>query len=218
MAKKPIAISTSTFNLNDLPSDRRFEELLYHIFQYRVKDDLKDTFDSVIQMPDGREQGRDVLLVKDGKNTGLVQCKKYKGNLGRPEAAKEILKFVLYYLNENKLIHDVPTFQYYLAVSDKFSTPAINLLKDFKNEILAATELQTWTEELIKKYSTLSGLNFASIETQLKNTLSLLNIIQITSSNINSWLNKYEDITHDFFEVKKVIDDTNIKKVVEILC
>ena len=108
MNSKPKVYSSSQYNLNELPSDRKFEELTYRIFQNRISDDLKGLYDKAYLMPGVAEKGIDILLQKNGKNEGVVQCKmKTIGNIYKSEAAKEIIKFVLYYYLDRSLIRAV---------------------------------------------------------------------------------------------------------------
>ncbi len=213
MATKPVVNTNSTYNLNGLPSDRRFEELLHRIFQYRIKDDLKGDFDDALLMPGVAEKGVDISLKLKGKNNGAVQCKmNTSGTLNKPAAAKEIIKFVLYYLQDNELINDIDTFQYYLVASGKFASTSITLLGDFKNKILREPDLQKWTEAVLKEYSAFKSITYKSVEKDLKSALSKLNVKQRSYSEINGWLSKYPEIVSEFFEVKKVIESAGVEK------
>lgn len=215
MENKPKVYSSAQYNLNELPSDRKFEELIYRIFQNRVKDDLKELYDKAYLMPGVAEKGIDVLLKKNGKNEGVIQCKmNTSGNLNKTEAAKEIIKFALNYYLDKSLISNLDSFKYYFVVSGKFSSPTIKLLGAFKNEIIKEPKLRKWTEEVIHKYSTLQSLNYGDIENDFKQTLSKLELEQINYSDINAWINKYESsgIAKEFFSIKTVVDSTSIDK------
>ncbi|NOQ25080.1 MAG: NACHT domain-containing protein [Bacteroidales bacterium] len=215
MENKPKVYSSAQYNLNELPSDRKFEELIYRIFQNRVNDDLKELYDKAYLMPGVAEKGIDVLLKKNGKNEGVVQCKmNTSGNLNKTEAAKEIIKFVLNYYLDKSLINNLDSFKYYFVVSGKFSSTTIKLLGAFKNEIIKEPKLQKWTEEVIHKYSTLQSLNYGDIENDFKQTLSKLELEQINYSDINAWINKYESsgIANEFFSIKTVVDSASIDK------
>jgi len=214
--KKTTSMSGSPYNLNDLPSDRRFEELLHRIFEYRIKDDKTNEFDNAILMPGVGEKGVDVLLKKNGKNVGAIQCKMNKsGNLSKPIVAKEIIKFILFFIKDSSLINDINKFQYYFAVTGKYTSPSIKLLSNFKNEILTEANLKKWTESVLSKYAAFKGIKYSSIQKELKKNLSKLNVKPKDYSNINGWLEKYSKVVSEFFDVKKVLDSSGVEGKLE---
>lgn len=213
MNTKPRAYTNSVYNINELPSDRRFEELIYRIFQYKVDDDLKHIFDAAYLMPGVAEKGIDVLLKINGKNRGAVQCKfNTSGNISKTSVIKEIVKFCLYYYIDKTLISDLNNFNYYFIASGKFSVPAINLLSNFNASIAKESDLKKWTEYTINKYSSLKGLTYTSVENDLKLSMSKINVIFNGDNDINKWLNDYPKIVDEFFEVRKVTDNSEIDK------
>jgi archaellum biogenesis ATPase FlaH len=217
MQKKAAVTTNSTYELNGLPSDRRFEELLHRIFEYRIKADKEGVYDSAVLMPGVAEKGVDVALKFNGKNKGAIQCKmNTSGNVTKPLAAKEIIKFALYYLHDNTLINDIRTFQYYLVISGKFASTAIKLLSDFNNEILKEPDFEKWTKSVLNEYAAFSKSTYSSLEKRLKNTLGKLRIKHKSYSEINGWLNRYPiEIVDEFFEIKKVIDNAKFEKGLE---
>jgi hypothetical protein len=213
MESKPKVISSSKFNINDLPDDRRFEELMHRIFQYRIEDNLKSVFDNALLMAGVAEKGIDILLQNDGVNAGAIQCKfNTSGNLNKPDAAKEIIKFALYYYQDNSLINDLSKFQYYFVCSGKFASTTIKLLGNFRNTILSENDLQKWTEIVLQKYTVFENLSYSIVETELKKILSNLNVKPKSYSEINNWLNSYSKVVDEFFDTKKVVDNNAIEK------
>ncbi|KJS07502.1 MAG: hypothetical protein VR77_00945 [Flavobacteriales bacterium BRH_c54] len=218
MNLKPNVYSSSQFNLNELPSDRRFEELVCRIFENRIIDDLTGQYDHVHLMPGVAEKGIDIHLKKSGKNEAAIQCKmKTSGNINKPEATKEILKFVLHYYQDKDLIHNLNTFKYYFVTSGKFASTTIKLLGDFNSEIFKETKLQEWVEEVIKSYVAFKNLNYAKIKKELEQILAILKVEPVNYNNINGWLNKYENtgIVNEFFSIKKVVDNSSIDKLID---
>jgi len=221
MKNKPKVYSNSQYNLNDLHSDRKFEELIHRIFQYRINYDLK-MFDDAQLMPGVAEKGTDVLLLTNGKRTGTIQCKlNTSGNITKPNAAKEIIKFGLFYYLDNSLIHEIESFKYYFICSGKFATTSIKLLTDFKNTILTEAELDNWIKQVLSSFTSFKKLNFSAVEIPLKQILSNLNIIPRSYNEINGWLNNFPEIISEFFEIKTVIEtksvEKNINKILEVL-
>src|SRR5687768_331151 len=95
---KPIPLANQGYPYNSIPSDRRFEELIYSIYKKKIENDRtwKELYDDIALMQGVGEKGRDCVLYKNGIITGIIQCKKYDTRISKPDCAKEILKFVLY--------------------------------------------------------------------------------------------------------------------------
>jgi len=216
---KPIAYSGVDYPINQLSSDRRFEKLLHRIFEYRIKDDLKDKFDKATLMQGGSERGRDVLLQRNGKVNGVIQCKmNTSGNLSKEKVSKEIIKFALYYYQDNSLVDDLESFIYYFVCSDKFTGSSIELLVDFKSKILKEEKLEEWIKSVLRGFSTFKELVYEDIEIELKKILVKLIVKPKTESEINGWLQKkgYENVVSEFFEVRTVYVDRVIENSLPI--
>lgn len=204
---KPKAYSGTDYPLNQLSSDRRFEKLLHRIFEYRIKDDLKGKFDKATLMQGGSERGRDVLLQLNGKVNGAIQCKmNTSGNLSKENVSKEIIKFALYYYQDNSLVDDLESFIYYFVCSDKFTGSANELLVDFKNNILKDEKLEKWIKSVLVGFSAFKSLVYENIENDLKEILANLIVKPKTESEINGWLHRegYQNIVSEFFEVRYI--------------
>jgi energy-coupling factor transporter ATP-binding protein EcfA2 len=216
---KPTARSGDSFPLNDLPSGRIFEILLYQIFKGKIENgEFPNKFDKIDLMQGSGEQGRDCVLTFNGKNVGVIQCKKWQKRLNESEAVPEIIKFVLNFLEDKTLIDDINNFTYYFAVSTGFTGETTSYLTDFNNRILQEPNLAKWTNEVIKKYETLHHLKYAAIENDLKNVLASLHIEKIIPEDLDLWIENSASITRRFFEVKLVVDiDFAEKKFQEFL-
>lgn len=211
---KPTAFAGKPYPLEQL-TDRDFEVLLYQLFRVRIEQNkYKGLFDRADLMAGVGEQGRDVLLTYKGRNTGLVQCKKFNTNLDKPTVAKEIIKFVLYALVYPELIDNAKRFTYYVAASVGFTNTAITLISNFNQAIAKEAKLQEWTEEVISKYAKISHLKYAAIEINLKHILQSITVDKITpKEQIDLWLSQHHEVVPIFFEVRTVTDNTEIKKV-----
>ncbi|MFX1381967.1 MAG: hypothetical protein ACFFBP_05935 [Promethearchaeota archaeon] len=206
----PIAYEGHDYPYNKLES-RRFEELLYHIFDEKIKaGEFEEKYDKAHLMPGVGEQGRDVSLTFKGVNRGLVQCKKNNNNLNKGSVAKEIIKFILYSIKDKSLIPDITNFTYYIATSKGYSNNAIKLLSDFKKEIIKDKNLRKWTEKVIRTFKRLKGLKFDEIEQDLVEKLSKLEVKYFIPQDIEKFLIKYQDIVSMFFRVR-ILDKNFIK-------
>lgn len=221
-ANKPAALPNKGYPYSDL-DDRRFEELHYSIGKLRIeKGDWKGQFDEINLLQGVRERGRDCSLHLGGKSLGLIQCKHSidSGNrISRPECAREIIKFVLHYLLDKRLIHDPKNFTYWFAVSYGFNEKAKDLLDDFNNEILKQAELKDWTETVINANEELKHLKYTDIEPDLKTVLESITIKKIIPQDLDTLLNAdgLQSIIKTFFEVRMVVDSEPVEKLMEEL-
>lgn len=219
---RPLASPNKGYPYTDL-DNRRFEELHYSIGKLRIeKGDWKGQFDEINLLQGVRERGRDCSLHLNGKSIGLIQCKHSidSGNrISRPECAREIIKFVLHYLLDKRLIHDPKNFTYWFAVSYGFNEKAKDLLDDFNNEILKQTELKDWTETVINANEELKHLKYNDIESDLKTVLASITIKKIIPQDLDTLLNAdgFQSIIQTFFEVRMVIESEPVEKLTEAL-
>ncbi|WP_422449373.1 hypothetical protein, partial [Thermoanaerobacterium sp. DL9XJH110] len=85
--------------------------------------------------------------------------------------AREIIKFILFYLNGNsELISDINNFTYYFVVAKDFNKEAATLIKGFNRNILLESQLESWIKEVINKYKTI-GCKYDLIKDKLEDIL-----------------------------------------------
>lgn len=200
---------------NENLTDREFEELLYNIFTEHVerrKKPFVDIYDSAHLMPGVAEAGRDIFLVKNNKNVGLIQCKKVKTNLDKKSCAKEILKFSLNVICDPSLVSDNTVFTYYFVTSTGFSKNALALLSTFSSSIYSEQELQSWVESLIKEYKSFKKLKYIDIEDRLMFILQNIQVVLILPTQINLWLSEYYLIANHFFSSVNIVINTDQNK------
>nr|WP_198591261.1 ABC-three component system protein [Vibrio cyclitrophicus]PME27488.1 hypothetical protein BCV41_00920 [Vibrio cyclitrophicus] len=112
-----------TFDCGQLPFERmgddHFELMMADIYTARAEEGKDSWFDQACRLNDGADQGRDVILLQDSEPVGVIQCKRYKGNVGLPQIIQEICKFFLYAKIMPQLVPAIGAeFRYYVAVSD----------------------------------------------------------------------------------------------------
>jgi len=220
-AKKPAALPNKGYPYFAL-DDRRFEELLYSVGKLRLEKDWKGQFDEINLLQGVRERGRDCSLHLDGKSLGLIQCKHSidsGSRISRPECAREIIKFVLHYILDKRLIHEPKNFTYWFAVSYGFNEKAKDLLDDFNNEILKQAELKEWTEAVIIANEELKHLKYTDIESDLKKVLASITIKKVIPQELDTLLNTdgFQSIIKTFFEVRMVIESEPVEKLTEAI-
>lgn len=196
----------NTFPFNEL-SDTQFEMLLYLAAKGNIGNNfLSIPFDSCRLLGSSGDKGRDVILKRDGKHVGVIQCKKYKSNLDKGLTLKEILKFVIYYMEDRSLIPDLTDFRYYMAASTGFTKDAADLLDNFADNIAAeVSNIEKFAKEIIQEYKTIKN-TYELIFHQLMQTLSMFRVERIVPPDITSAIINKPEIVKMFFTVDSVID------------
>lgn len=212
---KPIVYNTYPYLELD---DRVFEILLFLIYKKEIEDKkhLK-VFDDVTLMQGVAEKGMDCVLHLEGKNVGLVQCKNYQSKLSKPEAAREIIKFSLYYLLDNTLISEIDNFTYFLVASSGFNGVASLFLSSFNKSIEDEEDLQKWVEEVISKYETFKAaeLTFDKVKDQLISVLKTIKVKKVTPEELNLKMEENPAISKRFFKIHVVTSEEEITKLRE---
>lgn len=188
--------------------DREFEILSYHLFKRHMVEINKE-YDNVTLMQGVGEKGRDLVLNKSGEVRGIVQCKHTvkENRMDRTHAAKEIIKFALNCIKYKTIIPNEGDINYYFVHSFGFSNPAQVLLDNFYYEItLDKDKFKKYTVEVIKKYNTLSELNYDDILEDLLRILKRLNVKKYERQDLDVLLLNQDDIIDLFFQIKKVVE------------
>lgn len=214
--KTPVP-STGGFIYNLLPSDRRFEELIYTLYKQKINNEesWNFLFDDILLTAASGDGGADCILYKNEKAKGVIQCKKYANNITSTEVAKEVLKFLLYTIVEESLMLDTEDFHYFFVVSKGFSKPAIELINNFNENFLKNEKIEDLFNGLRKTYpATLNHLKFSVIQNELLHKIKKIKIKKIVPEDLDVELNKpYNyNIQSLFFQVRTVTDNSLIKE------
>lgn len=163
------------------------------------------------------EKGRDCALFENGYSKGVIQCKKYEKNLSKDEFGKEITKFFLYSLLENKILPNPDTFFYYIAVSKGFVGECSDFIDSFSHEVISEPSLENWINFNMTKYVTLAPLKLQLNETlqKARNVLSRISVQKIIPSDLDRYLNNENSryLNSLFFDVRTVVDNSQIKEL-----
>lgn len=197
--------------------DRDFEKLLFSIFNRHIlvqQEPYCKLYDTAHLMPIGADGGQDVILTKEGRRVGLIQCKLYQGTLSVSECAKEIIKFALNAIRDPSLITDRDQYSYFLAITSQFSVEATSLLASFSTRISQETRLEAWTNQVIKNYSASFGhLTYHDTKTDLIDILTRIQVKTIIPTQLDEWLHHpaYASIVKQFFPdvLQVVLADTS---------
>lgn len=190
-----------------LPSNN-FVNLVCSIFKNEIKQGaFKDIFDDVSNIDGTNDKGRDIVLYREKKPYGVIQCKRYKDNITKSDIENEVLKFALYYIKDETLIHDTNDFTYFY-IAPKFSDTTVSYIHNFNENISKDVNLPRKVETVISNNKRdLKGLEFEEIKEKLINLLSSIKIKRICQDDLGDYLskdyNKY--IVGKYFGVKKLI-------------
>jgi hypothetical protein len=211
---------STAYNGLELPfnslSDRMFEILMYQIFKDKIERDennIRNRFDKIDLMQGVGEKGRDCVLTKNGKNVGLIQCKKIASNITKPQFVKEILKFLLFSIKDPTLMNSPKEFIYYFSVSSGLAGSTKELMRDFNSLIFEEKELKSWTNSVIKEYSQLKVLKYDAVKTILAEMLKNITVERILPQDIELWLSSAPSIQNLFFNIKTITDNSLIERI-----
>ena len=196
--------ANSPLDFNTL-SHREFEEVVYHYFIDQINKGFYDGINDAAELSSGvGEKGADIILFLEGKINGVIQCKKYKNNIGISLLLSEVIKFLLHHVLEIKeknndissssLINNIETFTYYIVASKDFSQKAKLFLADFNNkwklenithllkkelkatsfENIEIEEIQPKIEELLNQINT-SSLNEVDLDLVIRSNIDIIN-------------------------------------------
>jgi Predicted NTPase (NACHT family) len=213
---KPTSYSGQNFPFTDL-NDRSFEILLYQIFKNRIEfqdNTVNDLFDSVALMQGVGEQGRDSVLLKCGRNVGLIQCKQINKNLTKPEIIKEITKFCINSIIDKSLVFDRGNFIYYLAVSKGLAGTSIDLLNDFNRLIFEEQNLKSIVIDTLNSFAKFKGYAYDAIEPELHDIFRRIKVKYILPADLTQYLFDYEHLIKNFFRVLTVTDNSLLEQII----
>lgn len=214
VAQDIIDPSYSSLPLYEL-SDREFEILIYSLFKEKIsKNDWPESFSDQISLMSGvAERGRDCVLYKNDKVSGIIQCKQYKNPYSRPNLLEELTKFLLYSILDEDLIPDIDDFIYFLCISSRLNEPADRLVNSFKKEIekdISNKNVNRYIDNNIDRYISLSYLKEKPSYERVFALLRKIKIKSYTGIDIINLLYQNPKIKHIFF---KSLDDMDVDEL-----
>jgi hypothetical protein len=215
---KPTSLSNQSFPYNHIANPRRFEELLYSIFELKITSGEITEFDEVQLMNGVRDQGRDCALMRNGKCRGVIQCKKYDRNFGKNELGIEIIRFALYSMIDKRIMPYDREFNYYIAVSSGLTSECGKFIDEFSSNILTEPLFDEWVNKNLDLPS-LRPLQSTLDLSHLKRILANLNVKRIIPQDLDIYLasESCRSLVPLFFEVRTVVDNSKIEELVDSL-
>ncbi|WP_052444742.1 NACHT domain-containing NTPase [Flammeovirga sp. OC4] len=213
-ANKP-TIYNGNFPLNEL-DDREFETLCYLIFKEQIKYDdisLSSKFDNINLMSGVGEKGFDSTLYFKGEISGLIQCKKLKTRLTKPQLLKEILKFILYTIIDKELLPNKKNFTYYIITSSGFANTTLTLIENFNKKSICE-DVKSLCKEVISNYSSLKQIDLDKHFDEIIDILKSINVCKLIPEDLQFLLQEYSNISKSFFKIYTATDNTLIENVI----
>ena len=193
--------------LNSL-GDREFELLCYLLVKSEIESGEIQGISNIALMQGVGERGRDCILYSHDTICGLIQCKKYTGRVSRPQVIKEIVKFLLYSIDDKSLLPNPQKFEYKLYVSNDLTGPAIVLINSFAKEIqseISSGKINKYIEDIVEEYESLSKFRE---NPPFDDVVNLIQVISVSSSNaidLSERIYRKNHILKMFFNIKSVV-------------
>jgi len=197
--------------------DREFELLCYLLVKTEIECGKHKNITSISLMQGVSERGRDCSLYNNGTVSGLIQCKKLQGRMCRPQALREIIKFLLFSIIDSELLPEPDVFEYKLYVSSDLAETTNSLIHSYPSEIdkeIQSGAISKYIKDVVSEYET-----FKIFETDFPDAkiIELLRRISLTASNATDLtlrVHKHDSLLSLFFNVKTVIDLESADKVI----
>ena len=199
-AQKPFSYETQLGYPLEMLTDRQFECLLQDIYREEIRQARVDgLFDNVLLMQGVGERGRDCVLLLSGAHVGVIQCKRYSADVNKPDAAREIIKFVLHAIIDPDLLPNPAQFYYVFAASKGFNEKAKESLLDVSNKIGASPDLENWTDEVIQNYKAFKSVKYGDVSKRLIEILSNIKVKPLEFNDINTMLVRHSELVSKYF-------------------
>lgn len=152
------------------PSD--FEWLVYALYRADLEKGTTLSYDNVRVLMEGADRGRDLVLYKDQKSVGVVQCKRYEKAISLPEIFRELFKFFLFAQLDPALVPEPRDFRYTLVVaSDPMETVA-DLFMESKRVIQEyRAKLPGYLAEVIEEYASFKNMTAEALQPTIEGYL-----------------------------------------------
>lgn len=211
---KPDAFEGRKYPLEKL-TDVEFEILTYYLYENNSIKKEKYGYDRAIYVEGGTDRGQDLVLKKNGKISGIVQCKhsQNKTKHGKKTVADELLKILLYMIMyPNEITSE--RINYMLVISSSFTKNGRDYIENMSNYfIIENEELKDEVQRIISEYKTFTNFFKES------NLNILIQDILKNFKKIDFFYEEEQDILLELSRENKGIRNIffNIRTVVEVL-
>jgi hypothetical protein len=219
---KPLAIEsgTSILPLSEL-GDRDFEVLSYLLVKSELEHSEDTYFDNISLMQGVAERGRDCELYKNSTVVGLIQCKKYKTRITKPQIIKEVIKFLLFSLSDSTILPDPNNFKYNFYVSNDLNGAAMELVSSFNIKIkdeISNNKVEKYTGDIIDEYESFKQYKNNIPLKEIEKLLKIITVKFQSGWDLTERILKKPNILSMFFNIKTIIDlESNEKMINKVL-
>lgn len=210
---KPEVYEGKSYPLERL-TDSEFEILTYYLYENNQEKKNKYNYDKAIYVEGGSDRGKDLVLKKEDKIVGIVQCKhsQIKKKQGKNIVSHELLKILLYMIMYPSEISEYE-IKYLLVISSNFSKSGLEYIENLKKNFSEKNvELEDEVNKILDKYS-----SFKSFFKNAKSETIIEKII-LNFKRIKFYYEEEQDILLELSKEKQGIKSMffNIKTNVEI--
>jgi len=203
-----------TFDCGQLPFERmgdaHFELLVADVYRAECNCGAENWFDTVSRLNDGADQGRDVVMYKDGVPAGVIQCKRLKKNLDLGTVIFEICKFFLYaHIRPQIAPQPGALFRYYFAVADGVTKEAFEFLQEsgrqrFDEKLASFQEVCgkiLGNSKTLQKDTRFKGFTTAQLCEIVWQWIPLLDTKVLKKDSLSSLVNKHPLLKSTYFKL-----------------
>ena len=210
---RPTAIEATTQQLPYAQlGSRNFEILIYRLFEKKVPNVYKNVPNVKVElMEEIADQGRDICFIVNGIIDGVVQCKDWKEKISKNKLISEIVKMLLFMINEG--VEIFPKY-YWIVIPAGISSLAKKLIRSFKDNIVNE-DLEECFKHLKDEYESFSCLTYNDISETLSVAIKNLSVFEIDAVSLDEMIFSEPNILKMHFNLLSIIDCNSTKKLLD---
>lgn len=190
-------------NLND----REFELFCYELFRAKLDSARWNVADAVRLLNEGTDRGRDLVLYRQQRTLGVVQCKRIASSLGLNIVLKEVIKFLLFSLVHPELMPEANGFMYTLASAGPLTEEAGDLFHESQRVLRSNQDrLPDLTAKVLSEYASFEGLSPAAATRTVLERLPHLRYELLNDAELSRQAAEFPFLIDRFFKVATVVD------------
>ncbi len=187
--------------------DEEFEYLSFALASKSAPDGVKRTWNKSTVMVRGADAGRDVLLTSDGREVGVIQCKRLESCMALPAVMREIAKLILFASVNGDLAFDRRLLYILLLARDPASTVVDFFARPKNDEKKIETLLVAAASEVRETYKTLQAMDPQIAERAVREAFELLDVHLVRPNDLDEWLGREPAVCKRFFRSRMVVDN-----------
>jgi hypothetical protein len=187
-----------------------FELLVYLLFHDGLT--RQDFYESATLAIAGADKGRDILLLRNERPVGVVQCKGRSTRIDGKAALREAVKFLLHAFDDPDFDGGFDGFHYILAVATDPATTTVDLFGAPGRSIERhQADLEQAIRSLASKYRSLANIDFAAVLPKVEAGLRAMVYTLLRPEKLDGYLLAApETFRQRFFRSRLVIADIDV--------